>query len=45
MEAEPLIIMARSLFKILLRKTCGAKAFIPVVPDKDASTATMRRYR
>jgi len=45
MEAEPLILMARSLFEILLRKTLGEKTFTLMVLNENASTATMRRYR
>jgi len=45
MEAEPLILLARPLFKILLHKTLGEKTSMLMVPNKNASTATMRRYR
>ena len=37
--------MARSLFKILLRKTLSAKTSMIMVPNEDTSMATMRRYR
>ena len=44
-KAEPLILMARTPLKILLHKTLGEKTFTLMVPNENASTATMRRYR
>ena len=45
MKAAPLILLARSLFKILLRKTLGTKTFMLMVPNENTYTATVRRYR
>ena len=45
MEVEALLTLAKHAFKILLRQRLGLKTFMLWVPNEDASTNTMRKYK
>ena len=44
-EAEPWIIKLKQNFRNDFRKYGGQKSFLQVVPEEDASTAMMRKYK